>query len=437
MSISAITAAASAATPIWPIMMLSQGIFSIVNTISQHNLAKKNQEFQLQLEENRKIFQREIFEKTAKLQREIAFLNHNLRLTEQKQAFENTVQQIQFQYFMQNWPLITPPFVMREETVLQNFCSGQPRVGLRVILTKSVNPLYNKYVNEIVEHSLFKFLNKNYSNASNYPVFFYGGGWKNPTGGGGAVNSNLHYALKNLPTLIIDPNVVNNILSFDIAVWGLGVGSFFQDTLFEIPFEKRIDKNIVDEDYYLNFANTLQMFMNYTVGWIADTYHMIEYDQIPLLPNIILSHRDQNEDWTFLKDYFAQEYKAIYDYVLGKQSLNVNGHKVSLSETKVFDIPTLSLNYSHSANELVKECSASFAKDCIRDSMSNWLMLHGRNPDKYNDSYLLSEICKLSTSIDIPYLNALKQAYVTLRSSGEQRATDLINNLNQRIVWLR
>jgi hypothetical protein len=427
----------SAVTPLWPIGMLSQGIFSIIDSNRQSELAQKNQEFQRRLDENRKAFQWEAFEKTAGLQREIALLNHNLRLVEQQRAFENTMGQIQIQQYPQNWPFIKAPLVMREETFHWNFSSGHPRAGLRVVLTKSANPFYNQYIQKNVEQSLFQFLKKNYSHTGNYPVFFDGAGWKDLAGGDEDVHPMLYAALKNLPTLIISPNITNHILYLNIAVWGLGVDSWVQETLFEISFVPNNGKKKVNEDEYRNFADILQLYLNFTAGWIADTYYMIEYDQLPLLPGIILHHPDQNEDWSFLKSYFARQYKDSYDYIYGKQPLHINGRDVSLRGAKVYDIPALCLNFSHGAHELIEEYGTSFARDCIRDSMWNWLTLRGMNPEIERGMELLGNVCEAAINFDIPYLNALKQSFITLPNGGELGVDAAICRLNQRIAWLK
>ncbi|MCL6614522.1 MAG: hypothetical protein K6U03_07915 [Firmicutes bacterium] len=302
----------------------------------------------------------------------------------------------------------------------------KPRVNKENIVTVSVKA----EVSSILEYV-------DLSQAGKYPVSFYSAGWKDLSRGSGEVNLMLYYALKNLPALIIDPNIVNDIIYLNIAVWGLGVDSWVQDTLFEIPFRRSNGKNRGNEDGYRHFADILQLYIYYTAGWIADVYFMIEYDQMPLLPGIILHHPNQNEDWSFLKGYFAQKYKDSYEYIYGKQFFKVNGRVVSLRETKAFDIPALCLNFSHGASELIKERSVSFAEDCIRDSMESWLTLRGMNPEIGRNLDLLRQIREAATHFDIPYLNALKQSYITLPNSGEPEVGAAIQSLNQRIAWLK
>lgn len=429
-------AAGGAGAAVWPIAMLSQGLCTIMNIANQRDLAKKNQEFQERLEKGREAFQRETFEKTAALQRELTVINHDLRLLEQKQAFENIMQQIEFQYFMQNWPLIIPPFVMRDETIIQNDDPAETRVGLRVILTKSSNPIFNKYIYDSIEHGLFMFVNKYYNSSGSSPVLFYSGGWKNATGGGGAVNSMLHYALKKLPTLIIDPEIVNNTLHFDIALWGLGVEPFRQDTILNMPFEYKVEKNIVDESYYREYAEAFQRFVNYAVGWIADIYNLLEYNQLPQLPQIISKELNSDEQGIAMRDYFARKYMSIYEYILRDKNITVGGTEFNLSYFKKCIQPDLCLEFQENSHEIMKVYPA-FDSECIHDSMSKWLELRGVATDKKSDAYLLNDICKVSEKIDIDYLNKLKDSYTILRSGGDSNAAHSISVLNRRIVWLK
>ncbi|MCX7922076.1 MAG: hypothetical protein N3B21_08715 [Clostridia bacterium] len=414
--------------------LVTQSLVSVINTSrnikNQQELAKKNQQLQLMLESNRENFQREMFEKSVWLQKEITRLGHEYRLLEQEQNFDSLTKQAEWQYFLQQcWPLIVPPFVVRREALVkgtsqfsEDWLEGNDtRVALRVLVTKSTSDIYRKYVEDIVNEGLYQFINKNYSQQSGQPVIFYGGGWKSTHEGGGAANENLYYALKGLPTLIISPKVVHETLYFNVAFWGFGNDSIYQDKLFSIPFKKAIVDNRLDEGYYLNFAEELQAYFNYIVGWIADMYYFIEYNSAPILPRII---GDQLNDSRFegLKDYLMSQYKELYKLIL--DSSNPHNCFTRLKKEKTCFLPELCLQFGESVGVLVDR---EWLRKSINDSLKYWGELRGLEG---SGEYSLDDLRPYFTKNDLAYIEQLKGCY---RLIEDYAAVDCLNSISNNL----
>ncbi|MFZ5965721.1 MAG: hypothetical protein ACOYVK_00890 [Bacillota bacterium] len=434
-------AGAQGSKGLMPLVWMGSGIINALNAryLSKENqkfqdeMAMKNQRFQEQMERNRQNFQRENFEKTAALQREICELNHTLRLEEQSIAFHNQKETIEYTHFMANWPLYIPPFILREESILEN----NNRVALRVILAKSRNndsKIFNRLLDSI-EHGLYMFLNTYYSVTSQHPVLFYSSGWKENVDSGVAVNSMIHYALKYLPTLIITPKVINNSLNLDISMWGLGVDTYYQDTLFEIPFEKKVKGNTIDEDYYRQYIEEIQIYFNYLVGWVADILHLIEYNQMPILPQIIMSSKNHNEHWNILRTYYKQRYIELYDYAIGDQEVKVGNQSQRLSSLKSYSIPDLSIKYIENTIKLVDDYQNKL--DCIINAMKKWLEIRGIVPYNDQEKTLLTEVMRMAKKEDTEYLNQLREVYSLLKEEGYSNARDSINTINRALAWIQ
>ena len=98
----------------------------------QEQLAEKNRELTLSMEVNRQDFQLELSERNAEIQRELSLQNHELRIREQQANFEKMCLQAEWTKFLNVWPLINMPSVIRAEQVLPD-----NTVSLRVIFAKA------------------------------------------------------------------------------------------------------------------------------------------------------------------------------------------------------------------------------------------------------------------------------------------------------------
>lgn len=183
------------------------------NKKTQEKLALKNRELTLELENNRQQFQVELHLKNTNLQKELNKASYELRFREQQINFENMCKTAEWNKFLDRWPLITLPSVIREQQILKN-----STVCLRVIFSRSSNNLFNTYIYPRVEQGLKDFTDIYPNVFASHNIVYYHNAYMN-THHGGAVTENLYYALKELPTVVIDTNVIDEEVFISLTIW--------------------------------------------------------------------------------------------------------------------------------------------------------------------------------------------------------------------------
>ena len=284
----------------------------------QEMLAQKNRELTERMETNRQNFQLSLNEMNSENQKQLSLQNHALRLEEQRNNFENMCQQAEWNRFLNTWPLVNVPSVIRDEQILSD-----DTVALRVIFSKSNDAIFEKAVYPRVQQGLREFVELYHNKFNSRNIIFYHNGF-NGTLSGGAVESNIHYALKELPVVIIDSNVLLDEICVSFTMWGLGSSEQTHFTVFRIPYQQRTVNGSIVVEYYQALSTKILAYLKFVLGYAYDAYNLIQYDRPPLLPQIAAYEEENGIRGSMLAEgevraVIAEKYGEIYDSVIGNK----------------------------------------------------------------------------------------------------------------------
>lgn len=377
----------------------------------QEKLAEKNRLLTEKMEANRQNFQIEMHERNAKMQKELSLQNHQLRLEEQANNFNLTCQQAEWNRFLSTWPLVTPPHVIRRDQVLSD-----NTIALRVIFSRNNNEIFSKTVYPEVEQGLREFVELYHNQFHSKNLIFYHNGYSSSYTGG-AIEANIHYALKELPVIIIESNVLLNKIVISFSMWGLGSSEPSHFTAFKIPYQQAAVNGKIDINYYHNISQKILAYLKFLLGYTYDAYNLIEYSRPPLLPQVAafeFEHKNDLEvigamlDDPDVKLALAEKYSELYDSVIGSEK----GTFAQLPEScKSASLHELRLDYA----EAVKECvsNAQYIK-YLNDSLRAWVSLRSSaKPDLFlkhlsSGSQPLNKYC---TKKDAAFLSRIRNLY--------------------------
>lgn len=373
----------------------------------QEALAEKNRALTESMEKNRQKFQIEQSERNAQLQKELSLQNHALRLQEQKANFQNFCDQVEWQRFMSTWPLQNVPKVLRDEQLLPD-----GTVSLRVFFSKSNDPVFAKAVYPKVEQGLREFVEIYHNRFGSKNILFYHNAFTG-TLSGGAAESNIHFALKELPVVIIDTNVLMDEIVVSLTMWGLGSSDQSHFTVFRMPYQqKTVDGNYV-KSYYMNLAAQLLARLKFVMGYAYDAYNLIQYDRPPLLPQVAAFEKENGAFGIMLDEpevnaVFADKYGEIYDCVIGSGEDAFAQLPESFKQTNLYE---LRLEYA----EAVKGCvSAAQYVQYLDESLDAWVDLRSTlSKEVFLKESLADEISirKYFTKKDKAYFEKMKALY--------------------------
>lgn len=338
----------------------------------QEKLAAENRQLTERMEANRQSFQLEVNERNAQMQKQLSLQNHQLRLDEQRNNFEYMCQQAEWNRFLNTWPLINLPSVIRQEQILSD-----NTVALRVIFSKSNDSIFAAAVYPRVEQGLREFVNLYHNTFQSNNIIYYHNAFTS-TLSGGAIETNIYHALKELPVIIIDSTVLLDEICVSFTIWGLGSSEKKNDTVFKIPYQKRtVNGNIVVE-YYQAIANKILAYLKFVLGYAYDAYNLIQYDRPPLLPQVAAFEEANKEKLKVrgcmladpeVKAALSERYGEIYDSVIGTGEATFAQLPESYKKTILHQ---LRLEYAES----VKDCiaPAQYVK-YLDESLDAWVSL--------------------------------------------------------------
>lgn len=359
-------------------------VSSIVNSVTstvnsskarkqQEKMAAQSMEFQREMEANRQNFNLEMNEINAQRQREVNQQAHIYRLEEQNHSFENALKSAEWNQFLQRWPLVNPPSVIREQQLLPD-----DTVSLRVIFAKSADCDFHKYVYDYVEQGLRDFTDLYHNVFGSQNIIFYHNAFLS-NNYGGAVESNIHYGLKELPVIIIGTNILMNQIDVSLTMWGLGDSRSFPDhmSIFKMPYQR-----VQDLNYYQQIASRILQYLKFIVGYAYDTYNLIEYNRMPLLPAVAQYEVECNFPDAILaaeelKSIVGKKYNEIYAGVIGSNSaLGLPKDNYMLPcNSKSMNLHVLRLDYAKSVQNWA---DAQTYINYLDESVEAWVFLRSK-----------------------------------------------------------
>ena len=271
-------------------------------------ITSKREEFERAAREGQRERMLQLMREGQALTLELEEQKHQERLKELNDQFDNLINELAYNGFINQWPLKTLPIVMKNQALGNLLAKQEEKVALHCILTpcnrqdftpgtdeyKSCDE-FNQYVLPKVENALEEFCNLHWSALSGNPVLFYSGAWKSNSAPTGTQISSLQTSLGNLPCLLITPyfRPTDGKLTFHVRSWG--VGSNHQDcfTIPEIePTEFQNDytnklKWLAEPHLIEETVEDLVPYLQCMIGYIADTYFWSAFGSVPQLPRML------------------------------------------------------------------------------------------------------------------------------------------------------
>ena len=246
--------------------MVAGGITNLLNGKWNRNiqkeLAEKNQQFQERLEQNRQDFQLQRHLENANLQRELSKQNHLQRLAEQENNFKLMCVQTEWNLFLNHFPLEILPSALREFQIHQD-----GTVALQVLFNKSNNQNFSKYIYPRVEQGLRQFIQIYHNKFNSKNIICYQNAYKDNFYGD-SFTTNIRYAMKNMPVLVIDTNVLLTETFITTTIWGFNDNKdeMYQTTIFEIPYNLQQTNGALDATILNNIADELLAHLKFAIG---------------------------------------------------------------------------------------------------------------------------------------------------------------------------
>lgn len=360
-------------------------------------LAAKQQALEEKIQKDGMQNAREEFAALCSLQREIEQEMQRDRIDMIKSNHANAILEKAYSVALDKWPLLVPPYVVKNECLL-NIEQGQRDVlPLNCIMTTSMDSNFNKSIFPNVEEAIAEFCYTYWNVASERCIRFYQRAWKDNITDIGAECRNLHALMKDVPTLVLSPQVRHEKLTFRFFWWGLSTS----------PQDVHIDDNSVfdpelsnpvyegmkysDDDIRIILSELIPKIEAF-ISYFADLYYWNYYRRTPSLPKLLYSAIDSLgiED----KSEYNNRYKTMLaDYSRLGDSLS--------SVSKLCDLLISTKNSLQQENELMTIVEERIELKKSRGSLN---------------------------SAEIPFLQQALENF-KLSPSHQAKVTELISNL--------
>lgn len=382
----------------------------------QERFTEENRAMTLRLEQDRQNFQLDIFEKNADLQRSISEDRHVFALKEIRANFEVTCKSTEWKLFLDRWPLVALPSVVRDAQILPD-----GTVALRIVFSHSSDMQFNTYVYPYVEQRLREFVDLYPNVFGSKNIIFYHRGFSSAMHGG-ALEENIHYALKEIPVMIIDTNILQGEIAVSVTVWGFGSSEKKHCTIFNLPYEKKTSDNKPDQDYYRELSDKLLAHLKFVIGYTYDTYNLIEYNVPPLLGKVAryeVENKSKNcmLNYPEVTEYFAKEYLNLFKLVFSSDAFK---------NTKSYLLPGLQLSFAEATKEYMP---ADQFCDILNASLSSWAFQRTTDEaDKFLQALKTDKVSakRYISETDIAYLTKLVQLYRATHTDAAHKSAETI-----------
>ncbi|MDH6057427.1 WD40 repeat domain-containing protein [Umezakia ovalisporum] len=318
----------------------------------------------------------------------------------------------------------------------------------------------------ILAEGLRTFIHKYYSLHSTIrPTELLAGAWDSKRFHSESSIKALFGMLKTEPILILESEHDGDYINFRIAYWGLGQESYYYKTIFRLPYREILHesaksrawewKKVRDElllmgedaedinhlggDNVFNLAilekvekwqqngiDISHLSLKYQVNhqdlkklyqvlinchclvaaWVADAYHLVDYDVPPLLPRVLPSLLQDTCNLQSVEEFlqvYATGYQELYQ---------------ALENNRCYWVPELALELAQSLSYLPNR---SWSQSQVDHSINTWLKLRQVPQEEFiNPLEAMQSAIKID---DKPYLEKLKE-YFTALGDG-QRISDV------------
>ena len=260
------------------------------NTQTSDEMRRKQQEFQRAAQDRNHDRMMQLLREGQALQEQWETENHEQRIKNINDDFDNLIKRTFHSHALQSWPLSVLPMVMKNQSLGSFRTQSDENIALHVILTPSNSDTFNATVFSQIELGVEAFCNRHWNNLSQHPIIFYGGAWKSKTSPEQTEIDQLKADLTHLPVLMITPFFTpdSGKLVFNINMWGMGKRQTNRNgEQFDINSTEMVIQPTEQEfSYYnlyaldTNYGNeltdvTIEEFVPYLqcmIGYLADVY---------------------------------------------------------------------------------------------------------------------------------------------------------------------
>ena len=379
----------------------------------QKEIAAHQQELEKKTTLNGISNARKEMDKLFSLQRDLEKQMQNDRLNNLKANLCSSLDLIAYSESLENWPMLVPPFVMKNEAL--PFLTDNPdtdvlpKISMQVILTNCLDRQFNVKIFPDLEERINEYLCKYWNIGSKHSITFYKGGWKDSTKDASQFIDNLKDRLKSVPTLVLSPVITKDEgLFFSVSCWGIANSQEIRDNSTFIPkglkfnYQPNYDYSKDDKEQVIK---ELLPIITALISYFTDLYYWLYYNVTPLLPTLIDTElKDLNLEQK--NDYLSQ-YKELFKKSMSDPSI-VNLHPDSMVEI----VKTLFPEYQR--EEIVFEICNKIrvTQGCHRISS-------------------IAELLELDFSIaDIAFLNSIKEIFPSYSNQISTIVGNLQNNRN-------
>ncbi len=284
------------------------------------------------------------FAELCKFQKELDAEMHRERLNVIRESARQNISLDAYAQSLANWPLMVPPYVLKNESLYDSEYDENYTIPLNCILTGSSNMALNSSVMGALEENLADFCSQYWNVANSRSVRFLQEAWRNPNVGADSTRLNLYVHLKNIPTLVLSPVVKEDRrLVFRFYWWGMspdaaqahinGIDEFDPEITMPSVFP-------VSEEDRARILDECTPKLAALISYFADLYYWNFYRLPPVLPGLIssgaigLSRRDvqgyatlcgksmaefcDSDDCLYLGPQVSAEYFASLSHIVNR-----------------------------------------------------------------------------------------------------------------------
>ena len=238
---------------------------------------------------------REEFAALCSLQREIEGELQRDRIEMIKSNHANAILEKAYSVALDKWPLLVPPYVVKNECLLNLEQSRNEVLPLNCIMTTSMDSNFNKSIFPNMEESIAEFCYNYWNVASDRGIRFYQRAWKDNITDIGAECRNLHALMKDVPTLVLSPQVRHEKLTFRFFWWGVSINPqdvhIDDNSIFDPELSNPVYEGMKysDDDIRIILSELVPRIEAF-ISYFADLYYWHYLKMTPILPTLLKSN---------------------------------------------------------------------------------------------------------------------------------------------------
>lgn len=264
--------------------------------------AMKDEEFQLELEQQRRAFDRKKIAEEQEFKKWILQRQREYARIETARKLDLELSREDLKMFFDNWPLKIAIDTINKENKNKDGTGKFYVVIGKHITGKSKDVLTQNY-NEIVDFVQYEL--KRY----NDNIVTYRFKDENLIVDGAAL-AYIYAMMNTRPTVVLLPRIRDKKLIISVGCWNQDSLFPYQKDAFAIDYEEMLMKN--DVQYFSAKKEEIQLLLTTISQVLYDNYFVLESSKKPVFPLLVQSH-DLAKKYPYLLDFARNEYGSLCD----------------------------------------------------------------------------------------------------------------------------